>query len=379
MLPLEGVRVVEFSHMVMGPTCGLILADLGAEVIKVEPPGGDRTRQLRASGTGFFPALSRNKKSVTVAMDDTAEHERLLRLVDTADVVIENFRPGALEAKGLGWDALSARNPRLIYLSLKGFLSGPYEHRTALDEVVQMMAGLAYMTGPPGRPLRAGAPVNDMMGGMFGAIAVLAALRRRESTGVGERLQSGLFENAAFLVSTAMLQGAVTGTAPPPMPGGRRAWGVYDVFTAADGVQIFVGVVTERQWEIFTAALAAPALADPRFATNNDRSAHREVLIPLVQEILGTRPVAEIEAMCETAGLPYARINTPGDLYDDPHLRAGGGLLPITLPDGRATKVPALPIEMDGQRLGVRLDLPRPGQHNQEVFGEEADADLRAG
>lgn len=370
MLPLEGIRVVEFSHMVMGPTCGLILADLGAEVIKVEPPGGDRTRSLKASGTGFFPALSRNKKSVTVDMADAAELERLLRLLDGADVLVENFRPGALEAKGLGWAALSARNPRLVYCSLKGFLSGPYEHRTALDEVVQMMAGLAYMTGPPGRPLRAGAPVNDMMGGMFGAIAVLAALRERDRTGRGQHLQSGLFENAAFLVSTAMLQQAVTGVAPPPMPGGRRAWGVYDVFTAADGVQIFVGVVTETQWQGFAAALGDPRLADARFEGNNARSAAREVLIPLVQEILGRRSVAEIEALCEANGLPYARINTPGDLFGDPHLQASGGLLPITLPDGRPAAVPALPVQFGAGRLPLRLDLPAPGQHTAEIFGE---------
>jgi len=367
-LPLEGITIVEFSHMVMGPTCGLILADLGAEVIKVEPPGGDRTRALRASGTGFFPALSRNKKSVTVDMADPAQMARLLALLDRADVVIENFRPGALEAKGLGHAALAARNPRLVYCSLKGFLSGPYEHRTALDEVVQMMAGLAYMTGPPGRPLRAGAPVNDMMGGMFGAIAILAALRRRDATGRGEQVQAGLFENAAFLVSTAMMQQAVTGVAPPPMPGGRRAWGVYDVFTASDGVQVFVGVVTETQWGGFVAALGDPRLEDGRFAGNNARSAAREALIPLVQEILGTRPVAAIEALCEANGLPYARINTPGDLFADPHLLASGGLLPVTLPDGRPAQVPALPIQFGDARLGVRLDLPAPGQHTGEVL-----------
>ena len=356
--------------MVMGPTCGLILADLGAEVIKIEPPGGDRTRHLKSSGTGFFAALSRNKKSVMLDTADLAQRDRLLRLMDTADVVLENFRPGALAERGLGFDVLRARNPRLICLSLKGFLSGPYEHRTALDEVVQMMSGLAYMTGPPGRPLRAGAPVNDMMGGMFGAIAVLAALRERETTGHGQVLQSSLFENAAFLVSTTMLQQAITGVAPEPMPAGRRAWGVYDVFTASDAEQIFVGVVTDRQWEIFCAALADPALADPGYASNNLRSAARPTLIPLVQSILGRLPVAGIEALCERAGLPFARINRPWDLFDDAHLKASGGLLPITLPDGRTTQVPALPMQFGDRRLGVRHDPPSPGQHNAEFHFE---------
>ena len=368
-LPLAGIRVIEFSHMVMGPTCGLVLADLGAEVIKLEPPGkGDRTRYLTSSGTGFFAALSRNKKSVQLDTADEAELETLKRLIDTADVVIENFRPGGLEARGLGYEALSRRNPRLVYLSLKGFLSGPYEHRTALDEVVQMMSGLAYMTGPPGQPLRAGAPVNDMMGGMFGAIAVLAALRQREVTGRGQHVQSALFENAAFLVSTHMLQEAITGTAPPSMAAGRRAWGVYDVFRSADGVSLFIGVVTERQWEIFTSALGEEALMDPAYATNTLRSAARETLIPLVQTIVGRRVAAELEAMCEKAGLPFARINRPGELYDDPHLRESGGLLPVTLPDGRPASVPALPIQFGASRLGVRLDLPRPGEHTEEVL-----------
>ncbi|MES2713948.1 MAG: CoA transferase [Pseudomonadota bacterium] len=371
-LPLAGIRVVEFSHMVMGPTCGLVLADLGAEVIKVEPPGGDRTRNLTASGAGFFAAFGRNKKSVVLDTEDAADLDALLHLVDGADVVIENFRPGGLDAKGLGYAALSGRNPRLVYCSLKGYLPGPYENRTALDEVVQMQSGLAYMTGPPGRPLRAGASVNDMMGGMFGAIAILAALRQREATGKGQHIQSGLFENSAFLVSTHMLQQAISGVAPPPMPGGRRAWGVYDIFDSADGVQIFVGVVTDRQWEVFTRALGEPALDDPRYATNNTRAAHREILIPLVGELLRKHSVAAIEAMCEKAGLPFSRINTPWDLFEDPHLQAGGGLLPVTLPDGRSVKVPALPIQFGDTRLGVRHDLPRVGEHNEEILGAPA-------
>ncbi len=369
-LPLAGIRVIELSHMVMGPTCGLVLADLGAEVIKVEPPGkGDRTRYLVSSGTGFFPAFGRNKKSVQLDTDDAADIETLKRLVDTADVVLENFRPDGLEAKGLGYAALSARNPRLIYLSLKGYLPGPYENRTALDEVVQMQSGLAYMTGPPGRPLRAGAPVNDMMGGMFGAIAILGALRQRDATGRGQHLQSGLFENAAFLVSTAMLQQAITGQAPAPMPAGRRAWGVYDVFETGDGHQIFVGVVTDRQWEIFRRELGELVLDDPAYATNTDRAKARDTLIPLVQSLLKKHDVATLEAMCERAGLPFSRIARPWDLLEDPHLKASGGLLPITFPDGRPGAVPALPLTFAGKRLTLRLDLPKVGEHDAEVLG----------
>ena len=370
-LPLEGIRVVELSHMVMGPTCGLILADLGAEVIKVEPAGkGDPTRYLRSTGAGFFAAFSRNKKSVAIDLDSPQGLGQALRLAEGADVLLENFRPGALAAKGLGYEALSRANPRLVYCSLKGFLAGPYEARTALDEVVQMMSGLAWMTGPPGRPLRAGAPVNDMMGGMFGAIAILAALRERDRTGRGQLVQSGLFENCAWLVSTHMMQHAVTGEPPVPMSAGRRAWGVYDVFESADGVQLFVGVVTERQWEIFTRALGEPELAAPAYATNNQRAQARETLIPLVARLLGKHAVAELERICEEGGLPFARIQTPSDLFDDPHLEAGG-MLPLTLPDGTRTRIPALPIELDGERLGIRLPLPRPGEHNGEILQEE--------
>ena len=368
-LPLTGIRVVEFSHMVMGPTCGLILADLGAEVIKIEPPGkGDRTRYLVASGTGFFPAFSRNKKSVALDTENAEDLELLQRLIDTADVVVENFRPGGLAAKGLGYEALSARNPQLIYCSLKGYLPGPYENRTALDEVVQMQSGLAYMTGPPGRPLRAGAPVNDMMGGMFGVISILAALRQREASGRGQYLQAGLFENATFLVSTAMLQQAITGKAPDPMPAGRRAWGVYDVFDTADGEQIFIGVVTERQWEIFTRELNERALSNPDYASNTERAKRRETLIPLVQSFLKKRNVAELEEMCARAGLPYSRIAKPWDLFEDAHLLASGGFHEVTLSDGSRAKVPALPMQFGTDRLPLRHDLPSPGQHNAEIL-----------
>ena len=368
-LPLEGIRVVEFSHMVMGPSCGLVLADLGAEVIKVEPAGkGDPTRYLTSTGAGFFASFNRNKKSVTLDLASPEGIATAKKLVATADVFIENFRPGALEAKGLGYEALSATNPGLVYCSLKGFLTGPYEKRTALDEVVQMMSGLAYMTGPVGKPLRAGAPVNDMMGGMFGAIAILAALRDRDRTGKGQLVQGGLFENAAWLVSTHMMQEAVLGKPPIPMSAGKRAWGVYDIFTTADGRSLFVGVVTERQWELFTDALGEEALRDPAYATNNDRSRARETLIPLVQSILGRRDCATIEAMCEKAGLPFARVQTPSDLFDDPHLDAGG-MIEQSLPDGRTTRIPALPVQFGDARLALRLPLPKPGEHNDEILG----------
>ena len=367
-LPLEGIRVVEFSHMVMGPTAGLVLADLGAEVIKVEPPGkGDPTRYLKSTGAGFFASFSRNKKSVTLDLASPEGIATAKKLIDSADVFLENFRPGALEAKGLGYEELSKSNPRLIYCSLKGFLTGPYEKRTALDEVVQMMSGLAYMTGPVGKPLRAGAPVNDMMGGMFGAIAIMAALRQRDQTGKGQYVQSGLFENAAWLVSTHMMQHVVTGQEPEPMSAGKRAWGVYDIFESKDGKRIFIGVVTERQWEIFTRALGEPELMDAAYATNNQRSLARDKLIPLVGKLLRKHTLEELERICEEGGLPFAPIQTPSNLFDDRHLNAGG-MVEFELPDGQPTRIPGLPIQFGDERLPLRSPLPRPGEHNGQIL-----------
>ena len=186
-LPLKGLRVVEFTHMVMGPTCGMVLADMGAEVIKVEPIEGDRTRHLLGAGAGFFPMFNRNKKSIAIDLHNSAGAEVARKLAASADVVAENFKPGTMGKYGLDYAALSQVNERLIYVSHKGFLPGPYDHRVALDEVVQMMGGLAYMTGRPGDPLRAGTSVNDIMGGMFGAIGALGALDQRQGPGGAER------------------------------------------------------------------------------------------------------------------------------------------------------------------------------------------------
>jgi crotonobetainyl-CoA:carnitine CoA-transferase CaiB-like acyl-CoA transferase len=368
-LPLQGVRVLEFVHMVMGPTCGLVLADLGAEVIKVEPPDGDHTRKLVASGAGFFPAYNRNKKSFAVDLKSNQGRAIVLRLIQSADVVTENFRPGAMDKLGFGYAALKQMKPDLIYCSHKGFLAGPYEHRTALDEVVQMMGGLAYMTGGKDRPVRAGASVNDVMGGMFGAIAVLAALYQRKETGRGQEVESALFENNVFLVAQHMMEGLMTGKPVMPMPDRVRAWAVYDTFTTADGGQVFVGVVTDTQWKVFCEAFElGNLLADPSLKTNPQRVEARPRVIPIVTAIFRQLTKQEVMARCEQLGLPFAPISKPEDLFDDPHLKASGGMTGITLPNGRKTQVPVLPIEMDGQRFGTRLDLPRVGEHTRELL-----------
>ncbi|RYF18246.1 MAG: CoA transferase [Comamonadaceae bacterium] len=370
-LPYAGIRVVEFTHMVMGPTCGMVLADLGAEVIKVEPPGGDTTRRLLGSGAGFYPLFNRNKKSVVLDLQSPPGREAALRLVATADVVSENFRPGTMKKLGLDYASLSKRHPRLVYVSHKGFLPGPYEHRTALDEVVQMMGGLAYMTGRAGDPLRAGASVNDIMGGMFGAIGAMAALAQREKTGRGQEVQSALFENNVFLVAQHMMQFAVTGQPADPMPARISAWAVYDVFTVKGGEQIFLAAVSDSQWRVFCDAFGyADLLADARLATNNDRVRARAWLLPILRERLAAHSAVELSAVFESRGLPFAPITRPQDLFDDPHLAATGGLAPLELPDGRSTQVPLLPLTLDGERPPLRLQPPRAGQHTAEILRE---------
>ena len=372
-LPYEGLRVVEFTHMVMGPTCGLVLADLGAEVIKVEPPTGDNTRRLLGSGAGFYPLFNRNKKSLVLDLHTPEGREAALRLIATADVVSENFKDGTMRKLGLDYETLSARHPRLIYVSHKGFLPGPYDHRTALDEVVQMMGGLAYMTGRPGDPLRAGSSVNDIMGGLFGAIGVMAALAERERTGLGQRVQSALFENNVFLVAQHMMQYAMTGKPAAPMPARISAWGIYDVFNVQGGEQIFLAVVSDTQWGIFCHAFGFDDwLADERLRSNNDRVREREWLIPALRERLQHHTRAELADLFEREGLPFAPITAPHELLDDPHLLATGGLAPITLPDGeRAGQIAAtalLPLSLGGERLGVRCDPPRLGQDSVELL-----------
>jgi crotonobetainyl-CoA:carnitine CoA-transferase CaiB-like acyl-CoA transferase len=368
-LPLDGIRVVEFTHMVMGPTCGMILADLGAEVIKVEPPGGDKTRTLPGLGIGFFRSFNRNKKSVVLDLHAADGRAAAKELIGECDVVLENFRPGLMASLGLDHASLEAEFPHLIYVSHKGFLPGPYEHRVALDEVVQMMGGLSYMTGPVGRPLRAGTSVNDIMGGMFGAIGVLAALRERERTGRGQEVQSALFENCVFLSAQNMQQHLMTGEPVPPMPSRVSSWSVYDVFTLKDDEQLFIGAVSDRQFLILCRVLEAPELAeDPALSSNAKRVAVRPELIRKLAEILRHHDVAELVPKLETAGLPYAPIVRPEQLVHDRHLIESGGLVPMQTEDGGTTDVVLLPLTLGGRRPGVRRPLPRIGEHTQEIL-----------
>ncbi|MCS6807413.1 MAG: CaiB/BaiF CoA-transferase family protein [Bacteroidota bacterium] len=369
--PLKGIVVLEFAHAVMGPACGLLLADMGADVIHIEPPEGDSTRRLRGFGTGYFSFYNRNKRSL--ALDIKSEQGKYIveQLVQHADVLIENFGPGTMDRLGYGYEALAAKNPRVIYCSLKGFLSGPYERRHAMDEVVQMMGGLAYMTGPVGMPLRAGTSVVDITGGMFGVIGILAALYEREHTGKGQYIKSALFETTAFLMGQHMAYSAITQEPVPPMPARVSAWSVYRVFETRDNETVFIGIISEKHWERFCRAFAREDwLNDPRLATNNDRIAQRAWFLPAVEDMIRSMTKAEVIRRCEEAEIAFAPIARPEDLFDDVQLNQGGSLLTTTLPDGTVTKLPTLPLEMDYTRFGLRRNPPQIGEHTREILQE---------
>jgi crotonobetainyl-CoA:carnitine CoA-transferase CaiB-like acyl-CoA transferase len=371
-LPLSDIRVLDLGHTVMGPSCGMILADLGADVLKVEPaPGGDPTRRLKGFGAGYFGYFSRNKRSIAVDLKTEAGKEIARRLVARSDVLIENFAPGTMERLGLDYETLRAVNPRLIYASLKGFLKGPYEERPALDEVVQMMSGLAYMTGPSGRPLRAGTSIVDISGGMFAAIAILVALRQRERTGLGQRVESALFETAVFLMGQHLCYAAQSKEPVPPMPERVSAWAVYEPFCVADGRQLFVAVTSDNHWQRFCAELGREDLArDPAYATNNLRIAARPQLIPLLRDIFASMSMEQATAVCEKSRIPFAVIARPEDLFEDPHLTASGGLMETKLPNGVPLKLPKLPVRIEDVSFAIRRDPPAIGQDTLAVMSE---------
>jgi crotonobetainyl-CoA:carnitine CoA-transferase CaiB-like acyl-CoA transferase len=334
LLPLSGIRILELGHTVMGPSCTMVLADLGADVIKVEPPEGDRTRGNVGFGSALYPVFNRNKRSFSVDLKSDAGKALLMKLVTRSDALVENFAHGTMERLGLGYETLSKVNPGIVFCSLKGFLSGPYEERPALDEVVQFMGGLAYMTGPTGRPLRAGASVVDIMGGMFGALGIMAALRERERTGRGQLVKSALFESTAFLVAQHMGQQALTGKAPPPMPEKEGSWAVYQ---------------------------------------------QRERIRPIVTEKFGALAYDVLVEKLERLKIPFGPLAKPGDLFDDPHLNTAGRMLEIVLPTGKTAKIPGIPLEMSGHTPGIRMQPPKMGEHTREILLElgydEADAD----
>ena len=384
--PLEDLTILEFTHTVMGPSCGMVLADLGADVIRVEPaPDGDRTRRLHGFATGFFVYFNRNKRCICIDLKSPMGLAVAKDMVRNADALIENFGPGTMDRLGLGWDTVHALNPRLVYLAMKGFLPGPYEHRPSLDELAQFMTGLAYMTGPPGQPLRAGSSVIDIMGGVMGVVGLLAALRQRDRDGIGRKVTSSLFESAAFLVAQHMAGEAATGTAPPPMPARRGAWGIYETFPTRNGEKLFIGITSDNHWRTFCQKFERPDLfADPRFTTNADRVTNRPALREYIAAIALDYDIATLERMMDEANIPFSPVRTPSDLFDDPQMNAHGRMLPVRMPKGNVAKLPTTPICFDDEAPGLRRQPPAAGEHTDEVlralgYTQEQIAALRTG
>jgi crotonobetainyl-CoA:carnitine CoA-transferase CaiB-like acyl-CoA transferase len=386
-LPLEGIRVLELGHIIAGPSAGLLLADLGADVVKVERPGdGDQSRNMPAGTSANFDFLNRNKRSIAIDLKGAAEGRALyLRLVAGSDVVIDNFAHGAVEALGLGYDVLARVHPGIIYLALKGFLPGPAEARPFLDELAQMSAGLAFMTGPRGQPLRAGASIVDVGAAAYGVIAVLAALHQRAQTGRGQKITSGLFETVVFWVGQWLAQHAATGQPSVPMPeirqGTRMGWGVYQLFTAADGEQIFIGITSNGHWERFCREFGLDdLLADPRLDDNAKRVAARDWLPARIAEEMRRHASSALAERLERCRVPFAPLRRPDQLLDDAHLNAGGQLLDTPLADGRVGRLPKLPVRSTAFDMGLRRRAPALGEHTREVLrergldGEEIDA-----
>ena len=367
--PLSGIRVVEASHMIMGPSCGMFLAFLGAEVIKVEPPQGDQTRQLTGMGSGFFPTFNRGKRSISLDLKSDAGREALNRLLQSADVFVENFRDSSLKNMGFDPERLSEKFPGLIVASHKGFLHGPYQDRTALDEVVQMMTGMAYMTGPTGRPLRIGSSANDIMGGLFGAFSVLAALMEREKTGTGRKIRIGLFENCLLLVAQHMVQFDLEGVAPPPMPERNFSWPVYDIFETSDGEQLFVGAVSQGQWDVLCRELELHHLLDdPRLQSRMDQINARDWTLPHFAKAISERDIQSLATALEAHGIPFSPIAKPADMYDDPHVNRPGGLITTEMADGKSFRAPGLPIDVEDSRLTPLENLPAVGEDTVEIL-----------
>ncbi len=375
--PLEGIRVLDFGHTIMGPCAGLLLADLGADVVKIEPVEGDATRRLPGFAAGFFATFGRNKRSIAIDLKNPDGQAIVRRLAEKADVVLENYGPGTIERLGCGYDELSAVNPRLIYLAMKGYLAGPYEHRGALDEVVQMQSGLAYMTGPPGRPLRAGAPIIDILGGVFGVVAVLSALRERDRTGRGQRVGSALFETAAFMMGPFCVGSAVIGEPMPPLPARKNAWAVYDVFNTAGSGMVFLGVTSDQHWQRFCKEFGLPDLAtDARLHSNASRCEERDWMLPQLQQLMASLSTEEVCQRAEAAQIPYARVGHPADLAHDPQLLAMGGLIDTAQSvlggGGPTVAIPGLPLEFGAgkERTVLKRQPPGIGEHSAAVLAE---------
>ena len=376
-LPLQGVRVLELSHIVAGPSGGMILADLGADVIKIEHPAAGDTARSHANRGGTFYTFNRNKKYLALDLRQPQGKKIFEKLVARSDIVLDNFVPGALARLGLDYAWARGVNKRIIYCSVKGFLPGPYSDRPFLDELAQMAGGLAYLTGFENQPMRAGASVTDIGAATYGIVGILAALYRREQTGEGDSIESGLYETIVFWISQYITSAQVSGK--NPLPRGTRAsgmgdamgWGVYQLFATSDGKQVFIAVTGNRHWAGLCDALGFTDWKEsPEFENNRKRGAEKRRIAERLTEAVAKLTYDDITERLYKALVPYAPVGTPLDILDDRQMNEGKRWLPLKIGD-KEFKVPKLPISMAGTRdFEMREQAGTLGAHTDSILAE---------
>lgn len=376
MRPLDGIRVVDLSRVLAGPYCTMLLADMGAEVIKVEEPGrGDDTRAwppFQGDQATYFLSVNRGKKSVTLNLKAPEGRAILKGLIERADVLLENFRPGAIERLGFGYDTVRAWNPRLVYCSLSGFgASGPEAGRPGYDLIVQGESGVMDLTGfPDGPPLKVGIAIADLASGAMAAHGIVLALYARERTGAGQKVEVAMLDVMAGLLAFQGQLYLSIGQNPTRRGNQHPSIVPYEVFRAADAY-LTVGVANNALWERFCQAIDHPELiGDPRFDTEAKRVEHREILSPLLERIFSTRPVAEWLTRLDRAGVPAGRINSVGEAMESEQLRTRGMIVPLSHPTAGPLRVVGIPIRLEETPGAITTPPPLLGEHTEEVLGK---------
>jgi crotonobetainyl-CoA:carnitine CoA-transferase CaiB-like acyl-CoA transferase len=375
--PLAGLKVLELAQIMAGPTCGMLLADLGADVIKVEKmPGGDDTRAMnRPSVNGesaAFMAMNRNKRGIALNLKLPPARDALKRMVGQVDVLTENYRKGTMEKLGLGYDALKALNPALIYCSISGYgRTGPYADKGGFDLVAQGMSGLMAITGEPGRPpVKSGNPICDINGGILAALGIVSAYVHRVKSGEGQLVDTSLFEAG---IQQTYWQSAIyfaTGQSPGPIGSSHLLSAPYQAFRARDG-WLTIGGANQPNWERLARVLDAPEwLADERFRTNSDRMKNLDALVPLVNAKLEQRTVREWIGRLEAEGVPCGPINSIGEMLGDPQTKARDMVVELEHPKAGRTRALGLPIKLSATPGAIGRPAPTYGQHTREVLAE---------
>jgi len=374
-LPLEDVKVLDLSHALAGPFCSTMLADYGAQVIKIEPPGaGDIARAwgspMPGGETAYFVSLHRNKKGLVLDLKHKEGKELFLRMVERADVVLENYRPGALKRLGLDYEAGRKRNPGIVNCSISGYgQDGPYLERAALDLILQAESGMNSVTGAEGsHGARCGVSIADMTAGMNAAYAILLALRVKEKTGEGQSIDVSMMEGQLSLLGTMIGSYLANGEVPAPMGTAYKALLPYQTFrTTTRDLALAVG--SEKLWKIFCPLIGCPELADdPRYRSNGARDANRASLVAKLQEVFLTRSYDEWEKLLVGKGIPVGKVNTLAEAVAHPQVVARGSLVDIQHPSAGKARVVGVPARLSATPGSVRLPSPRLGEHTEEVM-----------